>query len=74
MREDVYCGSMLKIYFIYLELISASYEPSGDACMHIWRLARELHTPLIADGCRPKGVNIRRYESKEKYYHINGFT
>ncbi len=31
-------------------LISASNEPSGHACMDIWRLPRGSHTPLLAAG------------------------
>ena len=51
-------------------IIPASNEPSGHACMHIWRLPRGSNTPLLAAGslteriieaeCMSEGVRISR--------------
>lgn len=75
MREDVYCGSMLKIYF-YLSRIDFRELRAKWGCLHAHLETGERVTH--SDDCgwvlTKKEFNIRRYESKEKYHHINSFT
>ena len=53
---------VLRMQYFFICFIPASNEPSGHACMHIWRLLRGSNTPLLYSAtnlmprCLPRGL------------------